>query len=331
MTIDVEAIEAAILKYGPVARVTVAVVAGSAPREVGASMLVWQDGQSGTIGGGTLEFDAASAARRRLANATSGPVLDKIPLGPTLGQCCGGTVTLLTEVISRPDCENIRQQIDKYSVFARPASMNVTIDPSMAVSRIRSAARSTGQPATPALIDGWFVEPARKINAPLWIFGAGHVGRALVNVFQTLPYDITWIDTAADRFPADIPNTITRLYAENPAALVSYAPKNASHLVLTYSHALDLEICHRLLGHGFETAGLIGSKTKWTRFRKRLDALGHTGMQIAQIACPIGRPDLGKSPEAIAIGVAAELLLNTANQSYQTETTRKDAASDHAS
>ncbi|MBD3677389.1 MAG: XdhC family protein, partial [Rhodobacteraceae bacterium] len=132
---------------------------------------------------------------------------------------------------------------------------------------------------------------------------------ALVSVFASLPeFEITWVDTGTDRFPEDIPAGVTRLVAANPAEAVRHAPIHAEHLVLTYSHALDLEICHRLLGHGFARAGLIGSATKWARFRTRLAALGHGPAQIAQIDCPIGDPSLGKHPQAIAVGVAARLL-----------------------
>ena len=79
--------------------------------------------------------------------------------------------------------------------------------------------------------------------------------------------------------------------------------------MLTYSHALDLELCHRLLTHGFARAGLIGSATKWARFRARLAALGHPPYAIARIDCPIGNPALGKHPQAIAIGVAAAFVM----------------------
>jgi xanthine dehydrogenase accessory factor len=89
---------------------------------------------------------------------------------------------------------------------------------------------------------------------------------------------------------------------------VRYAPKKADHLILTYSHEIDLDLCHRLLGHGFRSAGLIGSRTKWARFRKRLAALGHAPAAIERITCPIGTPALGKHPQAIAIGVAAAML-----------------------
>jgi xanthine dehydrogenase accessory factor len=119
---------------------------------------------------------------------------------------------------------------------------------------------------------------------------------------------ITWVDTAPDRFPEAIPEGVARLVAANPADLVAYAPRDAEHLILTYSHALDLELCHRLLGHGFASCGLIGSRTKRARFRTRLAALGHPDASIARIRCPIGDPALGKHPQAIAVGVAHELL-----------------------
>jgi xanthine dehydrogenase accessory factor len=96
--------------------------------------------------------------------------------------------------------------------------------------------------------------------------------------------------------------------ASDPAMLADHAPVGAEHLVLTYSHALDLELCHRLLLRGFRTCGLIGSATKWGRFRSRLKALGHSVDAVARIQCPIGDPSLGKHPQAIAVGVVAALL-----------------------
>jgi xanthine dehydrogenase accessory factor len=138
------------------------------------------------------------------------------------------------------------------------------------------------------------------------------VGRALVAVLAPLPgVAITWVDVAADRFPADVPEGVTVLPAADPARLADHAPREAEHLVLTYSHALDLELCHRLLGRGFARLGLIGSATKWARFRSRLAALGHAPAQITRIDCPIGNPALGKHPQAIAVGVAAEFLGRT--------------------
>lgn len=154
---------------------------------------------------------------------------------------------------------------------------------------------------------------------PVWIWGAGHVGRALVGVLAPLgAFDITWIDTSADRFPAQVPEGVSVVPTAEPALLMARAPKAARHFVMTYSHELDLALCHAGLTRGFASLGLIGSATKWARFRTRLGALGHTTEAIAQITCPIGDPGLGKHPQAIAVGVVAGLL----SRAEQGETVR---------
>lgn len=229
-------------------RITVAGTAGSAPREAGAQMMVWLDRSEGTIGGGALEWEAMAEARRMLADGRA-QHRATIPLGPALGQCCGGSVTLLWE---------LAQALDE------------------------------------------------QTRRPLWIYGAGHVGRAIVHVMQPLPdFAITWVDVAADRFPQ---TDVTTLVAVDPAQVVRHAPDDAAHLILTYSHALDLALCHAILSRPFASAGLIGSATKWARFRRRLADLGHTAAQIDRIACPIGDPALGKHPAALALGVATAMI-----------------------
>ena len=105
--------------------------------------------------------------------------------------------------------------------------------------------------------------------------------------------------------------------------LVPHAPQNAHHLILTYSHALDLALCNALLGRGFAFAGLIGSATKWARFKNRLSAMGHGPVAINRITCPIGDPALGKHPQMIAIGVAAALLKQAAQQEQRPDQLRQ--------
>lgn len=232
-------------------RITVTKTFGSVPREAGTQMLVWADRIEGTIGGGALEWEAIAQARDMLANGRS-TLTRRMPLGPALGQCCGGAVTLTWE-------------------------------------------KSDVLDAAP--------------KRPLWIYGAGHVGRAIVNVMQPLPdFDITWVDTSADRFPE---TTVTTLVANDPSTAVRHAPPDTEHLILTYSHDMDLAICHAVLSHPFAAAGLIGSATKWTRFKRRLAALGHDPAHISRIACPIGDPSLGKHPAAIALGVATAMIGRT--------------------
>ena len=229
-------------------RITVTKTAGSVPREAGTQMLVWADRIDGTIGGGTLEWQAMTEARKMLRDGRKTHSA-RIPLGPALGQCCGGAVTLLWEEAETMNLPNAR---------------------------------------------------------PLWIYGAGHVGAALVHVIHALPdFNITWIDTHLDRFPK---TAVTTFVAADPALAVKHAPIDADHLILTYSHEMDLALCHAVLQQPFHSAGLIGSATKWARFKTRLAALGHRPSQISRIACPIGDPSLGKHPSAIALGVATAMI-----------------------
>ncbi|WP_439119236.1 xanthine dehydrogenase accessory protein XdhC [Marivita sp.] len=293
MAFDLTSLRAAIAAHGQVARVVIADVQGSSPREVGAAMLVWDGGQSGTIGGGALEYQAAQQAFAREG-------FSRHPLGPELGQCCGGAVTLLTEVY---DADRLAT-LDGETVIARgPSEMP------LAVKRLTTCARNQGVDLRPRMVQGWFVEPVAQPTTPLWIWGAGHVGRALVEVLHPMPeIEITWVDTAPNRFPDMIPEGVNALPASDPLRVVAHAPQDAAHLILTYSHALDLSLCDALLRHGFAFAGLIGSDTKWARFTSRLRNLGHTDAQISRICCPIGQKSLGKHPQAIAVGVAAQLL-----------------------
>ena len=309
---DRDALQDAVSQHGRVARIVIASFDGSSPRETGAAMLVWHEGQSGTIGGGALEWQAMQDARAVLGTDRAIHVA-RVPLGPALGQCCGGAVTLLTEVYDAITAASLPTD-----VIARPTDSR---DMPLAVKRLLANARGMGVVPQPQLLQGWFIEPVARPQRQLWVWGAGHVGRALVHTLAPLPdLHITWVDVRLDRFPETIPPNTRALPVPNPADAVALAPKNAEHLILTYSHALDLDLCHRLLGHGFASAGLIGSATKWARFRSRLAALGHNPAQIARIQCPIGNPALGKHPQQIAIGVATAFLQPTRLSIPQQET-----------
>lgn len=304
MSLELHALRKAVADHGRVTRIVVAEVKGSAPREPGAAMLVWPGGHAGTIGGGALEYEAARNGESQVAPTS----VTRVPLGPALGQCCGGSVTLVSEVWDAARLASLDGPI-----AARPVDSDAPMP--LTIRRLLARARDRGETPPPiTLTGGWLAEPIATASRPLWIWGAGHVGRALVTTLAPLPdLAITWIDTAPDRFP-EAPSNVTILPAADPAKLVSHAPPDAEHLIVTYSHALDLELCHRLLGHGFAFAGLIGSATKWARFRNRLRDLGHSPAQIDRITCPIGDPALGKHPQAIAIGVASAMLRPAATQ-----------------
>jgi xanthine dehydrogenase accessory factor len=232
---------------------------GSTPREAGTAMKVGAQTLEGTIGGGALEHRATQIARRMLAEDAP-EKMETLPLGPSLGQCCGGSVTLR---------------------FTREA---LPVD-------------------APGAMPGDAAPSAKAL--PLWIWGAGHVGRAVVRASPPREVAITWIDSAPDRFPADVPARIATIPAADMPRLAARAPRDAAHLILTYSHEIDLALCAALLKRGFGFCGLIGSETKWARFRKRLEA---AGLDPAPITCPIGDKALGKHPDAIARGTIAALL-----------------------
>lgn len=225
-------------------------------------MRVFANRITGSIGGGALEWQAMQIAREMLNNHTA-MAERHIPLGPDLGQCCGGSVTLH---FSRDD------------------------------SRDNTGAQ-------------------RQKHPPLWIWGAGHVGRAIAATMAPLDdRDITLIDVDADRLPDPLPESVTPALAVDPLRLVPRAADGTDHIIVTYSHDLDLALCDALLRRDTGTVGLIGSATKWARFRRRLTAMGHNDGAICRITCPIGDPKLGKHPQAIAIGVAARLLSDKAQK-----------------
>lgn len=325
----------AVRAQGRIVRVVVASTKGSAPREAGAAMLVGRESVSGTIGGGALEFAAIAHARGILeAVADVGPgsqreLLD-YPLGPALSQCCGGYVRLLYEVFaSREFKDVVRASATPHAaagLVLRPCTSGMplalvghrnalgTFPPAIAC--VAREMLSGLRPREACLAGDradqgpWLIEPLAVPLTPLYLYGAGHVGRALVHVLAGLSFAVTWVDTTRARFPTAIPRHARMLVADDLAAAAATAPGNACHLVMTFSHALDLSICEVLLGRGdFAFLGLIGSRTKRARFVKRLAEAGIPPGTLARLVCPIG---IGggtcKTPERIAIAVAAQLI-----------------------
>lgn len=312
MALDLDSLRAAITAHGPVMRVVIASVQGSAPREVGAAVLVWDNGQSGTIGGGALEYEATETARDMLRSDLPDMAMPRA-LGPDLGQCCGGRVVLWSERWDLARLDSVAGAVYARTLSGAPAPLTLK--------RLTAQARQ-GQIPAPQLTHGWFIEPVAQAQTPVWVWGAGHVGRAVVQTLAPLPeLALTWVDTGADRFPGALPQGVTTIPTADPALLMQHAPHGAHHLILTYSHALDLALCDAALRRGFASAGVIGSDSKWARFAKRLRNAGHSDAQIARICCPIGHKALGKHPQAIAVGVATALLTNLAEWSKERENT----------
>ena len=152
-------------------------------------------------------------------------------------------------------------------------------------------------------------------EAPLALFGGGHVGRALVRVLSTLPLSITWIDSRDEIFPVDISDSVLCEHSDPVQAAVPMLASGSNVLIMSFSHAEDLDIVAACLMRQRERGdlpyvGLIGSKTKWASFRSRLAARGFSDAELDHVTCPIGIAGIAdKRPEAIAIAVAAQLLL----------------------
>jgi xanthine dehydrogenase accessory factor len=163
-------------------------------------------------------------------------------------------------------------------------------------------------PLADADIASW---PAVVPRFSLQLYGAGHVGRAIVQVLAGIPCRVQWIDERESEFPPTLlPPHIERVCAEPVEAEVAAAPPGAFYLVLTHSHDLDLAITHAVLRRGdFAWFGLIGSRTKRARFEHRLRERGVADESLARMCCPIGLPGVrGKEPEVIAVAVVAQLL-----------------------
>lgn len=298
----------------PIVLVTVAHAEGSVPREAGARMLVTADRLHDTIGGGHLEYVAERMARAMLAQAPEETGaqrrLERLPLGPTLGQCCGGVAFLAFERVEPAGHAHFR---DIAEALARNAACLRRVPLDSAAPPLLEPAPATSGP-TRFLSDAqgarWLLDLCAPPAAQLYLFGAGHVGAAIVRAMADLPCQIIWVDEREDMFPAQLPANVRMEATDTPEALVASAPDHASFLVMTHSHALDQTLAEAILRRE-RTGwfGLIGSKTKRISFERRLRQRGITDERLAGMVCPIGIPGIaGKEPAVIAIAVAAQLL-----------------------
>ena len=305
-------------------------VRGSAPRETGAWMLVGEDDVHGTIGGGELEYRAIAAARRMLDGNPS-PLLEKIALGPALGQCCGGSLTLMFEPFAPADLAWVRK-LAQAAGGPTPVVRSLRICANGSMHRDWQPAEDEPPHATGITQAGDGLELREWMNdrrPDLFIFGAGHVGRALVKAVAPLGFLLTWIDGRADAFPGSVEDGIRTWPLAMPELAVEEAGPGAYFLVMTHSHPLDQAICEAVLRReDFAFLGLIGSDTKAARFRKSLERSGISRTMLKRLTCPIGLPGLtGKDPAVIAASVAADLLFR--REKNNNENVRQSDRSGH--
>ena len=300
----IDAIEA----EGSAALVTLARVEGSSPREAGVRMVVRPSGGfHGTIGGGTLEFAALEAANEALRKGRGPARRRSVALGPELGQCCGGRVEWRVETFDKRDLGDLSALA--IAEGGASATLEARLGPDGRVQR--TPGTCGGELRLARLADENWTEPLGVLARAVYLFGAGHLGRALALALAPLPFAVRWIDPRRDAFPTHAPANVTLIHAPEPAAELASAPDSALVVVFTHSHALDLEIVAEALRvERFGYVGLIGSATKRARFLSQMRAAGLMEVQLARLVCPIGVPGLeSKDPAVIAASTATQLLI----------------------
>lgn len=292
---------AGLAALGPVAMVSVLAAEGSAPRGAGTRMLVTAGGLHGTIGGGALEFRAVEQARSVLEHAPGTWRVQDYPLGPLLGQCCGGRVRLLVEHVDREALgwlAGAREGRVLLSVLrAGGIERHVSDGPAVPLSARGDKPREGSRLAE--MIGGF--------RRPLYLFGAGHVGQAIARHAGGLPVRLAWFDTRP------VFGDVAGVAVVPESALiqcVAEAPDEAAMVILTHDHALDYRLTLAALSRpALAFTGLIGSQTKRARFMARLEREGVSAEARGRLTCPIGLPGVtGKEPDVIAVALLAQLL-----------------------
>jgi len=305
--------------------VTVIAVRGSAPREVGTKMIVSAGDCIGSIGGGQLEYQCTQFAEG-LLGSTEPITRQEFSLGKELGQCCGGVVEVLFESMA-PGCPPWLEDLLAIRSQAMTAVVATTLsggNGSKLVIGPRDRASNTDVPeqlllmareliasrGPSRLVDNVFLDAVSATELNIAIFGAGHVGSALVATLSGLDAQIRWVDGRPGIFQA-VPPQVRIIETKDPIAQVAAMPPSSFYLVMTHSHSLDFVLCRAILmREDASYCGLIGSRSKRRQFEKRLFSSGVDQPLIDQLICPIGIDGIGgKTPKEIAIAVAAEILL----------------------
>jgi len=244
-------------------------VKGSSPNKINDFMLVAPKDIFGTIGGGNLEYLVIEESKLMLKNKSKRKKLN-IPLGPGIGQCCGGYVEIILTLHKNTDAAMKDEKVNE------------------------------------------------SFKEDLYIFGAGHIGQALIETIGNLNFNTYLIDSREEYLKMSVNKDVNYLLSKEPWKVVNKLKDNAYYVVLTHSHEYDLKILNEILTKKFTFVGLIGSTTKKQRFFKRLTENGHNKNIIKKIECPIG-VDIGnsKDPNEIAFSIITRLIyLKNQNKKY---------------
>jgi xanthine dehydrogenase accessory factor len=280
----------------PAALVSILATEGSAPRGAGTRMLVTADATAGTIGGGALEHQAISQARSVLGHSEGTWRVQDYPLGPLLGQCCGGRVRLMVEHIDHAEAGWIGQEGVLATTLGENKVFRRLLDPKYPTPALPARG------PTPRAGDE-IIERLGQSLLPVALFGAGHVGRAVARAIDGLPVSLAWFDSRDAEGSAP---GVTRIDQDQLVTCVSDAGPDTVVLIMTHDHGLDYQLTSAALASPARFVGLIGSGTKRARFLSRL---AKDEIDTSNLTCPIGVAGIGgKEPAIIAIAVAAQLM-----------------------
>ncbi len=335
----------------PCVLITVAHTAASAPREAGARMLVSPDKVIGSIGGGNLEYRAIEKARQYLSASPPTDLhqfAELYALGPMLEQCCGGVVFLHYQLIQTVQADWLAWLRDKLKdrqpvvIVTQTGDEEAVLDnqkllvteketfgsigesdesatiqarnllreqQDSSFIQLRSLKKSKG--VLPDISSALLYEVILSSDFHVALYGAGHVGKALVNILgEVSGCQISWIDSREQMFPESLPANVTSIETSKVLETVESMPVNTYYLVMTHDHALDRNLCEIILKRDDKRyLGLIGSKTKLKRFQKHFIKNGFSENDLSKLTCPIGIDGIrSKEPAAIAVSVSAQLL-----------------------
>jgi xanthine dehydrogenase accessory factor len=247
--------------------------------------------------------------------------LERFPLGPSLGQCCGGVVHLAFELVDRDHCAQLaaRRHDDCWRLVALDGAPDRALVDALGHNILVQGGRypdfeRSGGTRVLLAADGrrWLVDHVPAPRAHVMLFGAGHVGAAIVRLLADLPCRVTWVDERDDMFPDLAPSNVVVEATDMPEVLARQAAPGTCFLVMTHNHALDQRLTEAILKRpaNQDWFGLIGSETKRRQFEHRLRDRGISRARLDDMVCPIGVPGIkGKEPAVIAVAVVAQLLM----------------------
>ncbi|MGB9367273.1 MAG: xanthine dehydrogenase accessory protein XdhC, partial [Xanthobacteraceae bacterium] len=224
------------------------------------------------------------------------------------GQCCGGRVLLTIERFGLADREVVARLAEGERSGVLTTTGTIGNDGRLVRQATDAAASKSAYDIQP---DGVVIERFGEEPTAFYLFGAGHVGRALVTTLAPLPFAVTWMDGRPGAIPETFPPNVTAIRDRDPVELLTRAPDGAFVAVMTHSHALDLDlVIAALQANRFGYVGLIGSATKRARFTSAMQKMGMGADVVGKLVCPIGLTTIkDKAPAAIAASIAAQVLM----------------------